>query len=116
MKSVILLLSLCLFCVQSVNANVFNANELKSEYPKSNIFLNNQNPLNIDAWTSVYTFSTTAGTYTTLTTPTVIWTGTAINNAAPSAVTMPSFVFNGTTYTTAYVSSNGFITLGTNRI
>jgi len=112
MKSVILLLSLCLFCVQSVNANVFNANELKSEYPKSNIFLNNQNPLNIDAWTSVYTFSTTAGTYTTLTTPTVIWTGTAINNAAPSAVTMPSFVFNGTTYTTAYVSSNGFITLG----
>ena len=63
---------------------------------------------------SGYTFAASAGTYTAI-------TGGTVLNADPfnldewisNQITLtPGFTFNGTLYTTAYVSSNGFITLG----
>jgi hypothetical protein len=77
----------------------------------TNPLISGGNPSEIDAWNTSYTFSTSAGTWTALSSPTVLWSGSAINNVTAS-VTIPSFMFNGTAYTNAYVSSNGFITFG----
>lgn len=58
-----------------------------------------------------YFFSQGTSTYTPLATETVLWSGT-FDNEVSSAITIPSFTFNGTAYTSIYVSSNGFITFG----
>ncbi len=59
---------------------------------------------------SLYTFSTSAGTYTAIT------GGTQSHNSsfddAIVNVTIPSFNFNGSNYTAINISSNGFITFG----
>nr|WP_294935514.1 GEVED domain-containing protein [uncultured Flavobacterium sp.] len=58
-----------------------------------------------------YSFAQSAGTYTTLTTPTTVHVATWDDNVA--SVTIPfTFTFNGTGYTSCNVSSNGFITFG----
>jgi len=60
---------------------------------------------------STYTFTQSAGTYTALTTGTVLVTGVWDNAVYP--VTIPfNFSFNGTAYTSLNVSTNGFITFG----
>lgn len=61
-----------------------------------------------------YTFASSSGTYTAITGGTLIISGTtALDSwASPTAITIPSFTFNGTAYTTAWVTSNGLLTLG----
>ncbi len=61
---------------------------------------------------STYTFASAAGSYTALSTETVLWSGT-FDESVSTAITIPSFTFAGTAYTTMYVTSNGFLTLGT---
>ena len=61
---------------------------------------------------SLYTFSTSAGTYTTITGGTQLYV-TTFDDGVSSAVTIPSFNFNGTAYTSIRISTNGFITFGT---
>ena len=72
--------------------------------------------INVNAWGQLtcYSFSSSAGTYTALTSPTplVTSTGSNIDVYASGAVTIPSFYFGGTSYTTAYVTSDGQLTLG----
>lgn len=59
---------------------------------------------------SLYTFSTTAGTYSAITGGTQLYATTF--DDAVSSVTIPSFNFNGTAYTSINISTNGFITFG----
>ncbi|MBX7263034.1 MAG: choice-of-anchor J domain-containing protein, partial [Chitinophagaceae bacterium] len=67
----------------------------------------------VNAQASGYTFSSSSGTYTAITGGTVIKDGSStMDSYASGAITIPSFTFNGTSYTTAYATSNGFITLG----
>ncbi len=61
---------------------------------------------------SGYGFTQTAGTYTPITGGTVLWSGT-FDDEFSTAITIPSFQFNGTAYTTLYISANGYATLGT---
>ncbi len=62
-----------------------------------------------------YGFTQSSGTYTPLSASRTIWqSGAALGtDAASAAITIPSFKFNGKTYTTLYISNNGFITFGT---
>lgn len=72
----------------------------------------------VNAQVSSYSFSQTAGTYMPITTGTVL--GTATGNTATTnlnseiyPVALPfGFNFNGTSYTSLYVSTNGFISFG----
>lgn len=65
------------------------------------------------AQVSSYTFASSSGTYTEITGGTVLRDGAStMDSWASAAITIPSFTFGGTAYTTAYVSSNGFLTLG----
>jgi hypothetical protein len=60
-----------------------------------------------------YTFGASTGTYTPLTGATQLFSTAAIGTDGISAsVTIPSFTFNGTSYTSIVVSNNGFITFG----
>lgn len=60
-----------------------------------------------------YSFASSAGTYTEITGGTLLRNGTQTTDSwVSAAITIPSFVFNQVTYTTAYANSNGFITLG----
>ncbi len=61
---------------------------------------------------SGYGFTQTAGTYTPISGGTVLWSGT-FDDEFSTAITIPSFQFNGTPYTTLYVSANGYATFGT---
>ncbi|MBS1619518.1 MAG: hypothetical protein JST76_13420 [Bacteroidetes bacterium] len=58
-----------------------------------------------------YTFSQTSGTYTPLAGGTSLYTGTFDDNTS-GAQTIPSFTFDGVTYTSMYVNTNGWLTLG----
>ncbi len=60
---------------------------------------------------TLYTFGQAAGAYTEITGGTALWVNSFDDNVS-GAQTIPSFNFNGTAYTTMYVSSNGFITFG----
>jgi|GEM_PF-1904269 len=61
---------------------------------------------------NLYTFTQAPGTYTALTSPTVLFTSPWDDAVAP--VTLPfTFKFNNINYTSCNVSSNGFITFGT---
>ncbi|MBX2931750.1 MAG: choice-of-anchor J domain-containing protein, partial [Chitinophagaceae bacterium] len=67
----------------------------------------------LQAQVSSYIFSSSSGTYTPITGGTLLRDGTAtMDSWASTAQTIPSFTFNGTAYTTAYVTSNGLLTLG----
>ena len=58
-----------------------------------------------------YYFTQQNFTYTEITGGTVLWSGT-FDNEVSGEITIPSFTFNGTDYTSLYVSANGFITFG----
>ncbi len=60
-----------------------------------------------------YTFAASSGTYTAITGGTLLRAGTStLDSWASGAQTIPAFVFNGVSYTTAYATSNGLLTLG----
>ncbi|MFZ4786147.1 MAG: hypothetical protein ACOYLH_11765, partial [Flavobacteriales bacterium] len=62
---------------------------------------------------SQYTFSTTSGTYTAITGGTQLWTSANMGtDGVSAAITIPSFTFNGTAYTSIYVNNNGYLTFG----
>ncbi|OFY82949.1 MAG: hypothetical protein A3F72_03320 [Bacteroidetes bacterium RIFCSPLOWO2_12_FULL_35_15] len=60
------------------------------------------------------TFAQNVGTYTALTGGT-IWlnaTSPSMDDVISSSITIPAFKFNNVTYTSIYISTNGFITFG----
>ncbi|MDF3028813.1 MAG: hypothetical protein K0S23_3120 [Fluviicola sp.] len=57
------------------------------------------------------TFTQSSGTYTSITGGTVLWSSTFDENIS-SAITIPAFSFNCTSYTQLYVSANGYISFG----
>lgn len=57
------------------------------------------------------TFVQSAGSYTTITGGTVLWS-TTFDDDISGAITIPSFSFNCTPYTQIYVSANGYIGFG----
>lgn len=60
-----------------------------------------------------YTFSKSSGTYTSISGGTVHYSGAACTtDGVTAAVTIPSFTYNGTAYTSVRISNNGFITFG----
>lgn len=59
-----------------------------------------------------YTFSSTADTYTPLSSSTTLFSTNWDESVSSLAIPF-SFTFNGTSYTSCYVSTNGFITFGT---
>lgn len=62
---------------------------------------------------SVYSFTQSVLTYTAISGGTQLVSGTSpMDSWVSSAITIPSFTFNGVAYTTAYVTSNGQISLG----
>ena len=62
---------------------------------------------------TAYGLALTSGAYTPITGGTVIVTGTtSLDSYVSGALTIPSITFMGTSYTTAYVTSNGLLTLG----
>ena len=67
----------------------------------------------LKAQVNAYSFSASSGTYTTITGGTLLISGSsAMNSWVSSAITIPSFPFGGTNYTTVYVTSNGILSLG----
>jgi hypothetical protein len=62
--------------------------------------------------TSYYSFSQFAGSYTPITGGTVLASGSANCDDGVFPVTIPSFNFNGTLYTSMKVSTNGFLAFG----
>ena len=71
--------------------------------------------LSIQGYTQVssYSFTQSVLTYSAITGGTQLVNGTSsMDSWVSAAVTIPSFTFNGVAYTTAYVTSNGEISLG----
>ncbi|NVO03968.1 MAG: hypothetical protein HXX09_14830, partial [Bacteroidetes bacterium] len=67
---------------------------------------------NLKAQVSGYAFASSAGAYTTLAGGTVLITGAgSADSWVSAAITIPAFTFNCVSYTTAYVTSNGQVTL-----
>jgi hypothetical protein len=58
-----------------------------------------------------YYFTQQNLTYTEITGGTVLWSNT-FDNEVSGEITIPTFTFDGTVYTSLYVSANGFITFG----
>jgi hypothetical protein len=59
-----------------------------------------------------YDFSQSIGTYTPISGGALL-NSVTFDDAVTAAITIPSFTFNGTAYTTMAVSTNGYLTLGT---
>ncbi|MDF3028854.1 MAG: hypothetical protein K0S23_3161 [Fluviicola sp.] len=68
-------------------------------------------PVLSGAQVSSNTFSQSTGTYTNITGGTVLWSATFDDNVS-SAITIPAFTFNCTSYTQLFVSANGYISFG----
>ncbi|MDX9906188.1 MAG: BNR-repeat neuraminidase N-terminal domain-containing protein, partial [Bacteroidales bacterium] len=64
-----------------------------------------------NAQVAEYYFTQQNGTYTEITGGTELW-ATTFDNEVSGAVTIPSFTYDGTVYTSIYISANGFITFG----
>ena len=64
-----------------------------------------------EAQVTGYVFSQQNGTFTALTSETVLWSVVFDNEIA--TINIPTFTFNETAYTSLAISSNGFITFGT---
>ncbi|MCW3083969.1 MAG: hypothetical protein JWP12_1335 [Bacteroidetes bacterium] len=69
------------------------------------------------AWVNIatsYNYTQAVGTYTAITGGTVWLNGasTSMDDVVSGAVTIPSFTYNNVAYTTAYICTNGFISLG----
>jgi len=70
--------------------------------------------IEIKSQVSLYTFGSSSGTYSSISTGTNLYTGTTWNDAVTANVSIGfNFYFNGKNYSTCSVSTNGFITLGT---
>ncbi len=67
--------------------------------------------LELNAQVNEYAFEQKNLTYSEITGGTVLWSGT-FDNEVSGAINIPSFVFDGTAYTSAYITVNGFITFG----
>ena len=68
------------------------------------------------SWVNIHTsylFSQAVGTYTPLSGGTVLYDVATTMDELTSAVTIPAFVFNNITYTSIYISTNGFVSFGT---
>ncbi len=65
------------------------------------------------AQVNLYSFSQSAGTYTPLATPTVLFAAGWDDNVASVAIPF-TFRFNNVAYTTVRINSNGYVTFGTN--
>ncbi|MFH0895562.1 MAG: GEVED domain-containing protein [Bacteroidota bacterium] len=66
-----------------------------------------------NAQVSGYTFTSSSGTFAYIAGGTVLIDGTSsMDSWVSSAITIPAFTFNCVSYTTAYVTSNGQLTLG----
>ncbi len=65
------------------------------------------------AQVSNYSFAASAGTYTALSSPTNVFASGWDDNTAVSVPLGFTFTFNGVTYTSVYVHTNGYITFGT---
>ncbi len=63
------------------------------------------------ALVSTYIFSSLPGSYTALTTETILWSTTFDDNSSAS-IPIPGITVNGTAYTNMFVQANGWITLG----
>ncbi|MFM1875724.1 MAG: hypothetical protein RL266_1461 [Bacteroidota bacterium] len=61
---------------------------------------------------TLYTFSQTAGTYTPITGGTVYLSG-SFDDGLSAAITIPSFNYDGTAYTSLKINANGHIAFGT---
>jgi hypothetical protein len=59
-----------------------------------------------------YSFTQTAGTYTAISGGTVLWSGT-FDNEVSDPIAIPTFMFDGELYTSLFITSNGFLTFGT---
>ncbi len=70
--------------------------------------------LAMGSWAQVdtYSFASSSGTYTPLATETILWSGSFDENISAS-IPIPGFTMAGITYTNMYVTSNGYVTLGT---
>jgi len=67
----------------------------------------------LKAQVASYAFAQSSGTYTPITGGTVIVSGTvSLDSYVSGSLTIPSFTYNGIAYTTAFVTSNGFLNLG----
>ena len=65
------------------------------------------------AQVNAYSFASSAGTYTEITGGTIIVDGTStLDSWVSTAITIPAFTFSGVSYTTAFVTSNGILSLG----
>lgn len=58
-----------------------------------------------------YDFSSTMGNFSEITGGTVLWSG-EFDDEVSSAITIPDFKFNNKTYSSIYISANGYITFG----
>jgi hypothetical protein len=58
-----------------------------------------------------YVFTQTQGVFEPISGGTVLWSGTFNNNAAVE-VAIPPFTFDGNSYSSLYISENGFVTFG----
>ena len=67
-----------------------------------------RSPAQLNTW---YSFSQSTGTFTEINGGTLLWNG-GFDDEVSAAQTIPAFTFNGQTYTSMYVSTNGFITFG----
>ncbi len=71
--------------------------------------------IGMQAQVDTYSFASSAGTYTPLTSESILWSGT-FDDVVSASIVIPSFTVSGVTYSNMYVSSNGFITLGTGEV
>ena len=109
------------FFTQVSNAQVMQTNVKEQKKNTPVPFLQNTTTGNIlptkmsPNTVSSYAFTSSIGTYTALSTETILVSGTFDdNNFGP--ITIPSFTMDGTAYTTMYVQANGWISLGTTAI
>ncbi|MFM2227532.1 MAG: hypothetical protein RL664_875 [Bacteroidota bacterium] len=62
---------------------------------------------------ATYDFAASVGTYSEITGGTVLFaSGTAYDDAVSATITIPSFTYNGTAYTTMRVNTNGWMSFG----
>ncbi|MEI7727296.1 MAG: hypothetical protein WCK09_19450, partial [Bacteroidota bacterium] len=68
----------------------------------------------VSSWAqvSIYGFASSTGTYTPLAAETILWAD-VFNENISTSIPIPAFTMAWSTYTNMYVTSNGYITLGT---
>jgi len=85
--------------------------QLRHFFIRSTSLLVLLSPFAADAQVSAYSVSATAGTYTPITGGTVLYSGN-FDDGISAAITIPSFSYNCTPYTSLKVNANGHVALG----